>query len=72
MTRHPPGPDVHAAGSLVRGTQWPPSHCRVAVQYPSPPLQASLTFSTDVHAFGSSLRTIQWPLSHCRASVQKP
>ena len=29
---HPPGPDVHAAGSLVRGTQWPPSHCRVAVQ----------------------------------------
>ncbi len=29
---HAPGPEVHAAESLVRGTQWPPSHWSVAVQ----------------------------------------
>ena len=27
-----PGPDVHAVGSLWRGTHWPASHCIVAVQ----------------------------------------
>jgi hypothetical protein len=65
-----PGPDVHADESSVRGTQYPPSHCSVAVQYPPGSLQGSATLTTVVHAAGSSLRTIQCPLSHWRVSVQ--